>query len=144
MFSLTPFNYRSNNNIFKAFDEMEKSFLKNFWDTDFSGFKTDIIDSGDSFRLDAELPGFSKEDISIDISDKLLTISAQHKEEKEEKDQKGNYIKKERSYGSYSRSFDISNIKTDEISAEYKNGILELTLPKLEDVQPEQKKIEIK
>ncbi len=144
MFSLAPFTYRNNNNIFKAFDEMEKSFFKNFWDTEIAEFKTDIIDNGESYSLAAELPGFSKEDINIDISGDVLTISAQHKEEKEEKDKKGSFIRKERIYGSYSRSFDVSNIKADEINAEYKNGILELTLPKAVPEEPKQKRIEIR
>lgn len=71
----------------------------------------------------------------------LLTIRAEHKQAKEKS--KDNYVRRERSYGAYVRSFDVSNIKTDEISASYQNGILELVMPKAEEVKPEVKKIDI-
>ena len=60
----------------------------------------------------------------------MLTISAEHKEEKEEKDEQGNYLRRERRYGSFSRSFDVSGIDEKGITAAYENGILKLTLPK--------------
>jgi len=142
MFDLTPFGYRPTN-VFKVFDDFEKNFF-NGSNTSFSSFKTDIIDKDDKFLLSAELPGYDKQDISIDVNENMLTISAAHNEEHEEKDSKGNYIRRERSYGSYSRSFDISNVKADEIKAEYNNGILELVLPKLDSTPPSQYKIDIK
>ena len=142
MFDLTPYGYKPMN-IFKAFDDFEKNFFRGF-DADFRDFKTDIIDNGDKFVLSAELPGYNKEDISIDINENLLTITAEHKEEKDEKDSKGNYIRRERSYGSYTRRFDISNVNAEQIKAEYKNGVLELDLPKLEQKPAKQMKIDIK
>lgn len=145
MFDLTPFNYRPSS-IFKAFDEFEKNFFRGF-NTDFGNFRdfrTDIIEKDDKYILSAELPGFNKEDINVDINDNMLTISAEHREENDEKDSKGNYIRRERTYGSYTRSFDISNVKVDDIKAEYKNGILELELPKLEEKPVSQRRIEIK
>lgn len=142
MFDITPFGYRPTS-IFKAFDDFEKKFFSDFYDG-FSTFKTDIEDKGDKFMLSAELPGFDKGDINIDINDNMLTISAEHKEEKDEKDNKGNYIRRERSYGSYQRSFDVSNVNVEKISAEYKNGILQLELPKLEEKKSSQLKIDIK
>lgn len=141
MLDLTPYGYKPKN-IFKAFDDFEKNFFRGF-DADFRNFRTDIIEKDNSFILSAELPGYKKEDINIEINDSLLTISAEHKEEKDEKDNKGNYIRRERTYGSYTRSFDISNIKADEIKAEYKDGILELEMPKLEEKPAAQKRIEI-
>lgn len=141
MFNLTPFNQRPSS-VFKAFDDFEKNFFRGF-DSAFSDFRTDIIDKGDKFMLSAELPGFAKEDISVDINENMLTISANHKEEKDEKDDKGNYIRRERSYGTYTRSFDISNIKAEEISAEYKNGVLELSMPKIDVTPPKQLKINV-
>lgn len=141
MFDLTPYGFRPTN-IFKAFDDFEKNFFSSF-DSDLRDFRTDIIDNGNSFALSAELPGFDKNDINIDIKDDILTISAVHNEEKDEKDSKGNYIRRERSYGAYTRSFNISNINTDEIKAEYKNGILHLDLPKIEEKASPQKRIEI-
>jgi len=126
MFELVPFK-RGGNDIFSFFDEMERNFLHNFGGQ-LPAFKTDIVDKGDRFILEADLPGFDKEDINIHVDDNRLTITAQHKVSKEEN--KDNYIRRERRYGSYVRSFDVSNIKTEEIKADYKNGVLTLDLPK--------------
>lgn len=127
MFDLIPFR-RTNNDLFDLYNDMEKSLSQNF-NFDFPSFKTDIVDKGDKFVLEADLPGFKKEDIDIDIDGNMLTISAKHSEKREEN--KDNYIRRERRYGSFTRSFDVSNIKTDEIKAEYKDGVLTLELPKI-------------
>lgn len=126
MFDLMPFG-RNDRNLFNYLDNFEKNFF-NSMASDFTQFRTDIVDKGDKYVLEAELPGFSKEDISIDVQDNRLIVKAEHNEAEEEK--KENYVHKERRYGSFTRSFDISEIKANEISAEYKNGILELSLPK--------------
>lgn len=140
MFELLPFGHR-NNSMIDFFNNFDRDF---FGDTHFE-FKSDIIDKGDKYVLQAELPGFNKEDINIDIDGDYLTISAEHKEEKDEKDNQGNYIRRERRYGSFTRSFDISNVKSEEINANYNNGILELDLPKRNIVPPKEvRKIEIK
>lgn len=94
----------------------------------FDNFNTDVIDRGDSYLLQADLPGFQKEDINIDLDKETLTISASHKEEK--KINKRNYIRQERRYNSYCRSFHIPGIRKEDISASYNNGVLEITLPK--------------
>lgn len=70
-----------------------------------------------------------------------MTISAQHQDEVEET--KDNFVRKERRYGAFSRSFNISNVKTDEIHAQYKNGVLELDLPKLYEEKTQVRKIDI-
>jgi HSP20 family protein len=123
-------------NPFNDLDMFEKSFFSNPFDffggKTLSEFKTDIKDNGDSYLLEADLPGFAKDDINIDIDRDTLTINAERHSEHEEKDKRGNYIRCERSYGSYSRSFDLSNVKSDAISAKYDNGVLSLTLPKKE------------
>ncbi|MGX8702106.1 Hsp20/alpha crystallin family protein [Caproiciproducens sp.] len=140
MFDLMPFGRRENN-LFNYFDNMEKNFFGDLPQS-FSAFRTDVIDQGGKYLLKAELPGFKKEDIKIDIEGDRLTVSAEHKDETEEK--KDNYIRRERKYGSFSRSFDISDVKANEISAEYKDGILELSMPKVETVVPESRRIEIR
>ena len=105
--------------------------------------KTDIQDKGDSYLLSAELPGFKKEDIKLDLDGDLLTISATHSDESEKKNE-GGYLCRERHFGSYSRSFDVSQIQQDGIRASYKDGVLELTLPKKEAKPlPERRAIEI-
>ena len=85
-----------------------------------------------------------KEDIKLDLNGDYLTISAEHNEEKEEKDEKRNYVRKERRYGSYSRSFNVANIDTDHIAASYENGVLTLDLPKRTETAPVSHQIEIK
>ena len=139
MFALTPFEKRSYD-LFNAFHDFEDDFFKS---QQLRSFKTDIRDDGDKFVLEAELPGFDKQDIKLDITGDTLTLSAEHKTETEDKN-KDNYIRRERTFGSYQRSFDLTGIDTDKISAEYKNGILELTLPKLAETKPETRRLEIK
>ena len=139
MFALTPFEKRSYD-LFNAFHDFEDDFFKS---QQLRSFKTDIRDDGDKFVLEAELPGFEKEDIRLDITGDTLTLSAEHKTETEDT-KKDNYIRRERTFGSYQRSFDLTGIDTDKIEAEYKNGILELTLPKMTEQKPETRRLEIK
>ena len=122
-----PINYLDQFNPFSYLDNIEKNVFGNLTGN-LGNFRTDIIDKGNRYILQAELPGFDKKDIKIEINDKFLNISAEHQTNTESKDQ--NFIRRERRYGSFSRSFDISNIDTDAISARYDNGILELELPK--------------
>ena len=139
MFGMIPFA-RHDDNVFDLFDNFERSF---FGDNSASTFRTDIRDEGDKFVLEAELPGFKKEDIKLDLKDGILTVSAQHSESSEEKDKKGSYIRRERRYGSFARKFDVSGIQEDGITAAYNNGVLELNLPKAVPVVPEAKRIAI-
>lgn len=151
MFELKPVRRNRNNvseyNPFRDWEDFERNFLGNpfgFFDRNmFSDFKTDIKDEGNSYLLEADLPGFDKKDININIDGETLTISAERHSEHEEKDKQDKYVRCERSYGSYSRSFDISAIDEDEIKAKYENGVLKLTLPKKEVTQPETKRLEI-
>ena len=145
MFELTPFDRRHHNlatfNPFSEIEDMERNFFKS---PSLAEFKTDIKDNGDSYLLEADLPGFKKEDININIDENYLTISAERHSEIEQKDKKGNYVRCERSYGSFSRSFDVSGVKADEIAAEYKDGVLKLTMPKKESTSPSSRRLEIK
>ena len=141
MFGMLPFE-RHEDNFFDVFDNFERKFFGNS-SANLPAFRTDIKDADDRFVLEAELPGFDKEDISLDVKDGILTISAQHKEEKEDKDEKGQYIRRERRYGSFTRSFDITGIDESGITAAYQNGVLELTLPKSQPVIPEARRIAI-
>ncbi len=134
MFNLTP--YRKHNEVsyydpFQMMRDMERQF---FGEDSFGAFRTDIRDEGNAYTLEAELPGFDKEDIDIQLSDNNLTISASHKEESSRKE--GKYVRRERSFGSYSRSFDVSDIDTAGIKAAYKNGLLSLNLPKKTETVP--------
>jgi len=89
----------------------------------------DILNEKDRVILDVELPGIKKEDIAVNIENKILTIKGERKSENEEK--KETYYRRERSYGSFKRSFSLSDeVLTDEVTADYKDGILRLTLKK--------------
>ena len=93
--------------------------------------KTDVHEHEDHYELDIDLPGFKKEDIKIDIENDCLTISAERKMDEEDKQK--NFIKRERFYGSCSRSFFVGKEVTEEdIKAKFENGILIVTVPKKE------------
>lgn len=102
----------------------------------------DIRETDNSYEIKADLPGVKKEDISIDIGDNTLTISGERKFEEQEK--KKDYIRIERSYGSFSRSFALpQNVDSAKIKAKYKEGILDLTLPKKEEAKPKKINIDV-
>lgn len=143
MFDLMPFDRKEIRKFNNYFDDLERSFFGGFPTVNASSmFRTDIIDRGDNYLLQAELPGFDRGEISIDVSGEYLTISAQHKEENKEEEK--NFVRRERRFGSFVRSFDITGIDTEHISAEFKDGILGLTLPKRAEPEVSSKKIEIK
>ena len=144
MFGLMPFERRQNSmsyNPFREMEEMERAFFGNH---SLSEFKTDIQDKGDSYELTTDLPGFAKEDIHLDLENDVLTVSAERHSEWKDSDKKGNYLRCERSFGQYSRSFDVSNVETDQIRADYNNGVLKLTLPKKGKTVPASRRIEIR
>jgi HSP20 family protein len=100
----------------------------------------DIREEGDAFYVDADVPGLSVEDIKVDIEKNILTLSGERKVEKEET--KNNYRRVERQYGSFTRSFSLpETVDTENISADLKDGVLELRLPKKEAPSP--KKISV-
>ena len=143
MFELIPFDrhFRSAASFdpFRMFDEMDRRLMNAA--PAVSAFRTDVLDTGDAFKLECELPGFKKEDIKLDVENDCLTISAERKENKDE--EKHSFIKRERFYGSYSRSFDVSGIDVDRISASYTDGVLSLELPKKVEKAPEARRLEI-
>ena len=144
MFELIPFDRHTRNmtsfDPFRMFDEMDRHFFANA--PAVSAFRTDVLDTGDAFKLEAELPGFKKEDIKIDIENDCLTISAVRSAEN--KEEKENYVKRERAYGAFTRSFDVSGIKVDDIEASYTDGVLTVTLPKKAAEVPASRRLEIK
>ena len=140
MFGMLPFD-RSDNNVFDTFDNFARDFFRRS-NTDLPAFRTDIRDTGDSYVLEAELPGFRKEDISLDLKEGILTITATHADQSQETVQ-GSYIRRERRYGSFQRSFDVTGIDENGITAAYESGVLALTLPKAKPAEPEVRRISI-
>ena len=135
-------------NPWREMEEFEKAFFSNpfgsFFNTPaLNQFCTDVTDLGDHYLLETDLPGFEKKDITLDIHDDMLTIRAERKSKVEERDQKDKVIRMERSYGSYQRSFDLSGVDADKIKAKYVDGVLRLTLPKLERPLPQGRRLEI-
>lgn len=103
--------------------------------------KIDVKETEENLTVKAELPGMTKEDISVELKDSILTISGEKKEEKNEKDAK--FLRTEITYGSFSRSFHIPvGVEHDKIKAEFKDGILNIIIPKSEKEKTH--KIELK
>jgi HSP20 family protein len=94
----------------------------------------DLYEKDDYFMIKAELPGVDKNDINIDLKDRLLTLSGERTHDKEVNEE--NYYRRERSYGKFQRTFTLpADVNSDQIKAEFKDGVLQIEIPK-----PEEKK----
>ena len=142
MFEIMPYGHRRvvAYNPFRELEEMSRSFWN---DTNLNAFRTDITEKDGKYVLEADLPGFKKEDISVDIDKDCLTIAAERKDESEDEDKERNYVRRERFYGSYSRSFNVKGIDTEAINASYADGILTLTMPSKTPETPPTRRLEI-
>ena len=97
----------------------------------------DVFEKSDKYVINAEIPGMEKNDIKIDVKDGALAISGEKKYEEKKEDE--NYIRVERRYGKFERRFNLpENVDVEKVSANYKNGVLEVTLPKKEEAKPKQ------
>ena len=149
MFDMKPYTRKNSSlyNPFRDMDEMERRFFGNpfgfFEDDRLAEFKTDVTDEGDHYALEADLPGFDKKDIHLDVNGDVLTVRAERHSQHEDKDKKGKYVRCERSYGTYARSFDISGIDAKAIKAAYSDGVLRVTLPKQKEVPASSRRLEI-
>jgi len=103
--------------------------------------RADIRETENEWLIDAELPGVNKGDIQIDLNDGLLTISVEQKKEVNEENE--NYVRRERAYGNYKRSFYVEDVKEEDIKASYKDGILSIVLPKAKPDKKKKVKIDI-
>ncbi len=101
--------------------------------------KTDIHEKDGRYELAIDLPGFKKDEISLDIKDGYLNISAQKGLDKDEEDKKGRIIRQERYAGVCSRSFYVGDVKPEDVNAKYESGVLTITLPKEEPKKLESK-----
>ena len=107
--------------------------------------KTDVKDTENGYEVDIDLPGFKKDEIQMKLEDGMLTISAAKGLDKDEKDKKGKYVRRERYAGSLSRSFYVGdNVTVEDIHPKYENGILSFNVPKeQEKIEPKSKYIAI-
>ncbi|SDW09935.1 HSP20 family protein [Marinococcus luteus] len=108
---------------------------------DMNKFKLDVREEDKEYVVEAELPGFHKEDIQVEYGAPVLSISAK-REEKQDIDH-DDYVHRERSYGEFRRRITLENIKEDEIQASFKNGVLKLQLPKEDKRSVTKKQIDI-
>ena len=110
---------------------------------DISKMKCDIYEKDGIYIMEMDIPGFSKKDVNIEVDDNdYLTITAEKNIEDNEENK--NYVRKERSYGKYQRSFYVGDIDKEKIDASFENGILKVTMPKKEKEESSKKIIEIK
>lgn len=145
MFEMMPFR---RNNLSRG-DEFLSPFFKNFFSDDFltnfdninGSFKVDLKETEENYQVEADLPGVNKEAIDIEYNKNYLTISAKRDDSIEDK--KENYVRRERHYGEFKRSFYIDNVAEDKIEASFKGGVLKITLPKLDKGQEKRRKIDI-
>ena len=108
--------------------------------------KTDVVEKDGKYIMKTDLPGFAKNDVKVTLEKGTLSIHAARHENKDEKDKKGKVLRRERRYGSYSRSFYVGNqVKDSDVNASYKDGVLTIELPAKEDKKeiPEKKYIAI-
>ena len=112
---------------YDLFDDMFDGFMPRL---STNTMKTDVHEKDGYYNLDIELPGYDKSDISMSITDGNLVINAKHEETNEEKDEKGNLIRSERSFGSCSRSFYVgNNMKAEDVKASFDKGVLNIVIP---------------
>ncbi|MCH9007117.1 MAG: Hsp20/alpha crystallin family protein [Calditrichaeota bacterium] len=105
--------------------------------------RVDVQENEKEYVISAELPGLNKDDFSVKLEDNLLTLSGEKKFEKEEKDEAS--YKVERRYGAFKRSFRLTDaVDSKKISAEYKNGVLEVKIPKAEKAKAKEIAVNIK
>jgi len=103
----------------------------------------DMSEDAEVYKISAELPGIDSKDIDISVSDDMLVLKGEKRQEKEEKDK--NYHFTERSYGSFQRAFQLpSSVDRNKVSADFSKGVLTITLPKTAEAQKPVKKIEVK
>lgn len=130
------------NRAFDLFDEMFRDpFFSGAFDSSTTQMmKTDVQEQEKGYLVDIELPGFAKEDIQAELKDGYLTITANHTENKDEQDDNGKYIRRERYTGTCKRSFYVGEgVKQEDIRAGFKDGILRLAIPKEAPKQVEEK-----
>ena len=104
--------------------------------------KTDVRETENAYELDIDLPGYKKEEVSIELDNGCLTIRAARAQTKEEEAQKGRYLRRERFCGACSRSFYVGEVlEPEDVSARFENGILKLSFPKVPEKKVPEKKI---
>lgn len=137
---------RSNNTLFPTIPSLFDDFFTRDWlDSSLANWKVsgatlpavNVKESNDDFQIEVAAPGMTRDDFKVELDNNVLTISSEREEKNEEKDEKGNYTRREFSYQSFQRSFSLpeSKVLGDKISARYSDGILYVTVPKCEEAK---------
>lgn len=124
---------------FPAFDDkaMQKAQRKLYGHHAANMMKTDVQEHSDHYEVDIDLPGFKKEELSLELKDGYLVISAAKGFDKDEKEETGKFVRRERYAGGMSRSFYVGDaVKEEDIHAKYENGVLKLNIPKPDEKKP--------
>jgi HSP20 family protein len=142
---ITPFMTSSWMDIDKSIENLRRDMEKAFSSIHFPKLPNmpqtscDVIDEGNQFRVKMDVPGVKKNEIKLEVADNSLVVSAEHKEEYEEK--KKNYLRKERSHVSYYRTLPLSeNVVSGNVKAKLTDGVLDITLPKSKPTSVPKKK----
>lgn len=136
-------------NLVDVFDDFDRNFFRGFGNIDHTLYgkhaqnlmKTDVKETEDAYEVDVDLPGFKKEEISLELNNGYLTISAEKSLEKGKENKKGKMLRQERYSGVMQRSFFVGEHLTEEdIKASYENGVLHVMIPKKEARKVPEKK----
>jgi HSP20 family protein len=147
-----PMMRRFTRDMERMFEDFPGFWFPNFFKTDFAPFRMEfdkvewvpqieVLQNNGQFMVRADLPGLTKDDVKVEVTDDLLTLSGERKEEKEEK--REGFYRSERSYGSFYRQIPLpEGAKTENAAATFQNGVLEITIP-APKVEPSTRKLEI-
>ena len=130
MFGLTPYTRNFYVASYDPFKEMEE-FERRFFGQRTPALKTDIRETENAYILEADLPGFAREDVRAEIKNGYLTIRAERSSES--KNEGESYLRRERTSGIFTRTFDLEGIDAEAITASFKNGVLTMELPKAKE-----------
>lgn len=141
LLSYSPYHVSNHND--NPFEELENAGYELMRSSRLGAFRTDITEQNGIYTLESELPGIKKEDIAIDVHDNVLTITARKQSENTEENKEKHFLRRERISGTFTRSFDVTGIDQDAITAAFEGGVLKLTLPTLSPEKPEKRSIAI-
>lgn len=141
---LSPYRHSMPSDLLKG--SFPTNFLENFFNNSFmaglnSSMRSDIKENDQEFIVEVEMPGYAKENITVECQDGQLTVSAVNMQNADE--ERGSYVRQERQFGRVSRSYRMDGIDEEKITAEYRDGILRLTLPKSFDSNDNRRRIDI-
>lgn len=147
MFDMVPF--RKNNNLARRGDFFDQM-MNNFFDDDFltpqnyfgNSFRVDLKENENEYIIEADLPGIKKDAIDLSYENNYLTVTAKREDTVEDKS--GNYVRRERSYGEFKRSFYIDNVDESKIDASFNDGVLKINLPKIDKTKVSRRRIDIR